>query len=47
LPIEQSEWLASELALGMNKEVLEEADGVVGFPLIEIEVETLTKRVCF
>jgi hypothetical protein len=29
------------------EEILEEADGVVGFSLIEVEVETLTKRVCF
>jgi hypothetical protein len=47
LPIEQCEWLASELALGMDKEVLEEANRMVGLSLVEVEVETLTKRVYF
>jgi hypothetical protein len=47
LPIEQSEWLASELALGMDKEVLEEANRMVGLSLIKVVVETLTKRVYF
>jgi hypothetical protein len=47
LPIEQSERLASELALGMDEEVLEEANRMVGLSLVEVEVETLTKRVYF
>jgi hypothetical protein len=47
LPIEQRERLASELALGMDKEVLEEANRMVGLSLIEVEAETLTKRVYF
>jgi hypothetical protein len=31
----------------MDKEVLEEANRMVGLSLVEVEVETLTKRVCF